>query len=410
MLQTGDRMRRYAFTSVLFLLATLSTHRAAAVTPERLDLGHTSTGATVTFTHAREGWSIDIRRPGSLQLSQAEPARVEVSDGTGGDVHELNAAYDQISRTTDGVQTSVIVHNGPAVSFIVRDLWQLHGDVLSVQRTVTVQGSAPGGFSSAIVFSVPKLGWNDANYLAPGVLYADPTYDGERSPGGTLLYAAHHLSFREDILPAPLLGIYLHDGTFIAMLDPTPRGDTTEAESKLGQLEMTDAGFQFGSLSVSQPQSATLQFGFQYPGSVQGYFAGHGSSPVFIRRYHPIRANFSQNYRVEFRLAHNPNFRSFSRDAWRWSWNTLKPPIHEIDIPMVRRVLTDHLAAQVTEINGHTGVPFVRSTIDNSHNWNWTMIAMGFVGKDLDCADALLREGDRDPAPVGSTCARSAWR
>jgi hypothetical protein len=67
----------------------------------------------------------------------------------------------------------------------------------------------------------------------------------------------------------------------------------------------------------------------------------------------------------------------------------------------VRRVLTDHLAAQVTEINGHTGVPFVRSTIDDSHNWNWTMIAMGFVGKDLDCADALLREADRDPSPRG---------
>ena len=67
----------------------------------------------------------------------------------------------------------------------------------------------------------------------------------------------------------------------------------------------------------------------------------------------------------------------------------------------MRRVLIDHLAAQVTEINGHTGVPFVRSTMDDSHNWNWTMIAMGFVGKDLDCADALLREADRDPGPRG---------
>ena len=148
---------------------------------------------------------------------------------------ELNAAYSQVSRTSDGVEASATVHNGPAVSFIVRDLWQLHDNVLSVQRTVTVQGSAPGGFSSTIVFSAPKLGWSDASYLAPGVLYADPTYDGERSPGGTLLFAAHHLSLREDILPAPLLGLYLHDGASIAMLDPTPRGDTTDAESKLTQ-------------------------------------------------------------------------------------------------------------------------------------------------------------------------------
>ena len=69
---------------------------------------------------------------------------------------------------------------------------------------------------------------------------------------------------------------------------------------------MTDARFQFGSLSVSQPQGAPLQFGFQYPGSVEGYFAGHGNSPVFIRRYHPIQAGFSQSYRVDFRLGTQP--------------------------------------------------------------------------------------------------------
>lgn len=55
-------------------------------------------------------------------------------------------------------------------------------------------------------------------------------------------------------------------------------------------------------------------------------------------------------------------------------------------------MITDHLAAQVTEINGHTGVPFVRSTMGDSHNWNWTLIAMGFVGKDLDCANMLEGE------------------
>jgi len=395
-------MRHCALTSLLLLLLTVSSPcTATAVMPERLNLGRTSTGATVSLTRARAGWSIGIDGPGSPLLSQSEPARVEISDGSGGGVHEFNAAYDQVSRAPDGVEATATIRSSPTVSFLVRDLWQLHDDDLSVQRTVVVQGSASGGFSSAIVFSAPKLCWNDASYLAPGVLYADPTYDGERSPGGTLLYADHHLSLREDILPAPLLGLYFRDGASIAILDPMPRGDTTEAESKLAEMEMTDGRFQFGSLSVSQPQGTPLEFGFQYPGSVQGYFAGHGSSPVFMRRYHPIEAGFSQNYRIAFRFAHKPTFRSFSRDAWRWSWNTLKPPIHEIDIPAARRVLADHLAAQVTEINGHTGVPFVLSTVDDSHNWNWTMIAMGFVGKDLDCADALLREADRDTGPRG---------
>ena len=33
--------------------------------------------------------------------------------------------------------------------------------------------------------------------------------------------------------------------------------------------------------------------------------------------------------------------------------------------------------------------------------WNWTMVAMGFVGKNIECADQLLREGDRDKTERG---------
>ena len=294
--QTRIHMCCYVLTTLLFLIVTSGSPRTAtADTAERLELGHTSTGAVVTLIRAGVGWSISIGGPNSPLLSQPEPARVEVSGGSGGGLHEFNAAYSHASRAPAGVEATATIRSSPNVSFHVRDLWQLHDDVLSVQRTVTVQGSASGGFSSAVVFSAPKLVWEDANYLAPGVLYADPTYDGERSPGGTLLYAAHHLSMREDILPAPLLGLYFRDGASVAMLDPMPRGDTTEAESKLSQPEMTDARFQFGSLSVSQLQGMPLNFGFQYPGSVQGYFAGQGNSPVFMRRYHPIRAGFSQS-------------------------------------------------------------------------------------------------------------------
>ncbi len=240
------------------------------------------------------------------------------------------------------------------------------------------------------------------SYLAPGVLYADPTYDGQRSPGGTLNFAAHHLMLREDILPAPMFGMYFKDGASVTMLDPTPRGDTTEEESKLTQPELTDSRFQFGSLGVWQGEQGGLQFGFRYPASVNDFSRSHGDGPPqWVRRFHPIQAGFSQTYQVDFRLARAPSFRDFSRESWRWSWDTLRPAVNQIDVLMVRSVLMDHLAAQVTQINGHTGVPFVLSTMNNVHNWNWTMVAMGFVGKDLDCADALLQEGDRDPGPRG---------
>jgi hypothetical protein len=67
----------------------------------------------------------------------------------------------------------------------------------------------------------------------------------------------------------------------------------------------------------------------------------------------------------------------------------------------MRRVLLDHLLAQAVTIDGRTGIPFVRSTVNDQWQWNWSMIAMGFVGKTLECADQLLREGDRDSSERG---------
>ena len=57
--------------------------------------------------------------------------------------------------------------------------------------------------------------------MAPGAIYADPTYDGDRSPGGTLTYNARRLVMREDILAAPLFALSFQNGASLAMLDPT---------------------------------------------------------------------------------------------------------------------------------------------------------------------------------------------
>lgn len=67
----------------------------------------------------------------------------------------------------------------------------------------------------------------------------------------------------------------------------------------------------------------------------------------------------------------------------------------------MRRVLTDHLVAQAATIDGRTAIPFVLSTVSDQLQWNWSMVAMGFVGKNIECADELLREGDRDHTARG---------
>ena len=76
---------------------------------------------------------------------------------------------------------------GEGVVFHVHDVWSLASGVLSVRREVRVQGNASGGFGSVLDFSLDRaVGWPDINFMAPGAIYADPTYDGDRSPGGTL--------------------------------------------------------------------------------------------------------------------------------------------------------------------------------------------------------------------------------
>ena len=122
----------------------------------------------------------------------------------------------------------------------------------------------------------------------------------------------------------------------------------------------------------------------------------------YVRRYHPITQGVAHNYQVSFRFGQNESFRDMTRNSWRWAWNTLNPPVHYIDVEQMRRVLIDHLEAQANTIDGRTAMPFVISTLEtNQVQWNYTMVAMGFVGKDIECADQLLREGDRDKTERG---------
>ena len=83
---------------------------------------------------------------------------------------------------------------------------------------------------------------------------------------------------REDILAAPLFAMSFKDGASIAMLDPAPRGNTTEEESKLTNLVMTDARFQFGAMGAWQAEDGTVQFGFRYPGTVNDFGGARGAT------------------------------------------------------------------------------------------------------------------------------------
>ena len=371
---------------------------------DRVDLGRSVTGASVSFVRAQGGaWGIRIAdtAPG---FTQREPARIEII-GKDGDVHKRAAGYTSVQRSASGISALAELAFGDSVVFRVQDQWTMDGGVVSVRRTVDVLGNAPGGFNSSIILAVDSsMRWTDVQCFAPGVLYGDPSHNGDRSPGGTRNEAARRFFFREDMLAAPLFGLSFGNGSSVTLLDPSPRCESTVEETRLSSDVMTDARFQFGALGAWQGGTGRVECGFQFPGTTTMYAFGPQApqEPRVIRRFHPIDPGVRHHYEVRFRFGQNELFREMTRNTWRWAWSTLKPAVVPMDIKEVRHVLIDHLAAQAMTIDGRTAIPFAVATFDTSHlQWNHTMAAMGFVSKNIECADQLLREGDRDSTERG---------
>ena len=372
---------------------------------DRVDLGRLQTGATVSFVRVDGGeWGIHISEGTAPEVAQEKPARIEIVQA-GKERREFAAGYRTVERSDSGIDALAEIAYGAGTVFRVQDRWSLNGAVVAVSRKVEVRGNAPGGFNSSLVFTLdPSVQWHDVSYLAPGALYGDSAYNGERSPGGTLNYSARRFLMREDMLPAPLFALSFSNGTSVAMLDPAPRGESTVEETKLSSDVMTDERFQFGTLGAWQAPGRPIEFGFQFPGTAAVYASGPNAStePRWIRRFHPIAQGVAHGYAVSFRFGIGESFRDVIRNSWRWAWNALDPAVTTIDLELVRRVLTDHLVAQAATIDGRTAIPFAVATFDtNRPQWNWTMAAMGFVSKNIECADQLLREGDRDSSGRG---------
>lgn len=370
----------------------------------RVELGRLQTGAHVAFIKTSTGtWAMEIAGSAAPRIVQPAPARVEVYRNEQ-DIRPLAAGYKTVRKSATGIEARAEIADGGHVLFRVNDQWSISGTVVSVKRHVDIAENAPGGFSSSVAFTVdPSVSWKDVKFLAPGVIYGDPTYDGERSAGGTLNYAARRLMMREDILPAPLVALSFNNGASVTVLDPAPRGDTTVADTTLSKPVLTDARFQFGALGVKQAEGGPIELGFSFPGTVSSYPFGPNApaEPNWIRRYHPILKGSGHHYEVSFRFGQDESFRDVNRNAWRWAWSTLNPAVTPIDVEQMRRVLLDHLEANAATIDGRTAMPFVLSTMTDTLQWNWTMVGMGFVTKNLECADQLLREGDRDPSARG---------
>jgi hypothetical protein len=421
-------MRKRALICVLTCLACagLPAAQQTVVVGGRIVLGQLDNGSSIAFAPVGPGnWGMEIAGPRSARLSQQQPVWIELYRSET-DIKQLSSGYNTVEKQASGVIARAKVDGGSGVTFAVTDLWTLRAGVLSLDRKVTVSGTQQGaGFYTAIrLHSDPDLTWPDVSFLAPSLLYADSSNNG-RGPGGIPYDRARRFSFREDCLPAPLMAVSLHSGDSLTILNMAPKGNTVTQEGTV------DERFLFGAFGASETADGGFEIGYCLPGTTASIPAARGGGGYFgddtraqalqalkpgppqvvqltwNRRYHPVREGFAQSYQLGFRFAVRESFPDLIRNGYRWAWQVLRPAVNWHDMEVVRRSLADQLSSQVYTIEGRTGVPFIVSSVtgqvwatNKDPNFFWRA-TMGFVGKNIEAADMLLRESDRDPSPRG---------
>lgn len=163
------------------LCLCLAASNLSARPVSRIELGRLQTGTRIVFVRSSAGeWGLETAGGAAPTISQSQPARLEVFRAED-DIRQLAAGYKTVLKSTAGIDASAEVKY-EGVVFRIQDHWSVRGPVLSVRRKLDVVGNAPGGFNSAVTFETPpSMGWSDISYLAPGALYGDPTYNGDRS-------------------------------------------------------------------------------------------------------------------------------------------------------------------------------------------------------------------------------------
>ena len=411
---------RYAFAMSFGLIALLVDHTSMAQ-PTRL-LGRLPDGRTVEFVaDKQQQYGLFI---GST-VSQARPIMVLYQTDNQSDPATYYIAYRTVRR--EGQQIIARADWSPTgrktALLTVEDRWMIQGDELRLQRSVIVEDSSRGGFGTGLTLDLPKpnLTRNDYGLFLPGMVYGDPSHLSPGAIGAPANYQrpdTNRFWVREDRLPAPLSGVRWPTGQSIAVLNPSPDGQTTTDDSEdfrkdagratqqTSPRTLIDKRFRFGSLVATQVGGAvgSVQLGYLYPGS-EGAITYRGNTfpdvGVVANRYrfHPFQRGFGQQYSLVFRLNQTVDFPAFMRQTWRWAWKTLRPAVMHHNIAQARQSLIAALSSQVETTNGLTGITNWRPAVPSAEGKDPKTI-MGFTGKALESAEYLLWAANHEPDSI----------
>ena len=377
---------------------------ASAQPAPPMQIGKLEGGSLAIATKDQAGWGVAIEQAGMASARQPNPVQVEFFEAPDR-LRHVSVGYQNVQRIPGGISGVARVAGPDKSAFEIKDDWTVVGDELSVSRDVRVLGVSTQGFLTSITLSHSKTySRDDVEYFAPGMIYGGTSHLTPVAIGGVDSYkegGTGVVQIREDRLPAPLFGIRFPDSSSLTVLDPTPNGATTKADSHDTEAQtLVDDRFLFGAVGAHLADGHHEQ-GFWFPGTegevtYKGNTYPGGQLHLWRRRYHPIRDGFSQTYRVVFRVSRDDSFPGYMQAAWRWAYGQLNPPIHWRNLPALEEGLVDALASQVETKGALAGIPnFVAATPDETRA-PARRACMGFTGKQLETAELLLASAQRD--------------
>jgi hypothetical protein len=370
-------------------------------------LGRLASGAEIlAVPNPDGGWGLAVTQAGLASARQDWPVQIELNAGK-----PVRSGYQFIEKTPAGFrgEGKAVLPGGPSVSVV--DQWTIEKEVLRLSRRTAVSGNGDGGFVSSIsLVTDSAVSRGEVGIFAPGDIYGSTKGLRDTALGGAAVYREGKgtVRIREDRLPAPLYGVRFSDGSSLTVLDPAPRGDTIVADAQDTEPRLViDERMQFGALG-SEDSGGRMALGYWFPGNEGEYtYRGpiwpfqDGQVHQWRLRYQPIKDGLTQNYEAAFRFSQGESFPDYYASAWRWAWQTLKPPVIKHDIDAVRRNIVDMLSSQVETVGGRTGIP-------NAVFWEGEKITrrdrkavMGFTGKNIEAANYMLMEADRDSTDRG---------
>lgn len=370
-------------------------------------VGRLPGGVTVEFRQGGADPVLSLRSGKRERVVAARPVQIEYFHSET-DIRTVRLSYRTATRAKGGVVAEAVAeHDGATIR--VEDRYAVRDGALQVRRSVRITGRAPGvGFATGLFMTAPGTPFADDRLFMPGVLYGGPGLNNAKGPAGSIAFASGSVAAREDALPAPLVGVALAGGGSVALLNIRPTAKTTEEDTRANAATvLIDERFGFGAFGARAATGGDVEFGYWLPGTVTEPEKSGGAAR---RRYHPLRAETVQTYELALRFTRDEDRLALVRNAWRWAYATLAPKPARIDLDTVRRVVTDQLADRVTTVDGRTGLPWIHQITTGKvwHRPDDMRAALGFVGKNIEAANIMLIEADRDPSPRGQSLRQTA--